>query len=579
MPRWTQSLAVRIFAIVGVLTAVSTALAILVIYSNIAGRTRTEQLDVARMNTARVEKLNALVYAVVMESRGVYMSDKPDVLEKYAKGMEKFLGEMAHVVNDWEATVTDSDRAAFAVFKTNFHQFDTLRRELANAGRAKGMMAAREIGDNDANRSTRKKFNASIDNLAKIYRDHANQLYRNIDSANRRNLMTVGGALLVVLATTILGFLFISRSITRPVGAMTQAMQQLADGDLDARVPNGTGHDEISRMADALGVFKTNMIERQRLEGLAKDDAAARTAFDQRLDTLLDGFKSSAQNVLDTSADHMAKLRDGSQALAGLAESASEKASSTTNATETTAHNVQTVAQAAEALLTSTEEIHTQVSNAAEIVAQTASSTETSAQEIASLAAAGQKIGDIVGLIQTIAAQTNMLALNATIEAARAGDAGRGFAVVAQEVKQLAAQTSNATEEISKQVAEIQNSTAGAVTSVRNIAERMHDVDELTKSISDLVARQSVATREISAHAQASASGTEALTSNVAGVHRVVSETTANASEVLATSEDLFRSNTRLADDLNGFLHTLRTGLLDRHARSGAVDMPAAKAS
>ena len=80
-----------------------------------------------------------------------------------------------------------------------------------------------------------------------------------------------------------------------------------------------------------------------------------------------------------------------------------------------------------------------------------------------SLSEAVDKIGSVVGLISDIATSTNMLALNATIEASRAGEAGRGFAVVAAEVKSLAKQTSQATQEIGKQIAVIQQAARSAV--------------------------------------------------------------------------------------------------------------------
>ena len=100
-----------------------------------------------------------------------------------------------------------------------------------------------------------------------------------------------------------------------------------------------------------------------------------------------------------------------------------------------------------------------QVENATTVVRRAAELSKSSNGEIEALAGTAQKIGDVVGLIQAIAAQTNLLALNATIEAARAGEAGRGFAVVASEVKSLATQTAKATEEISQQIAAIQEST------------------------------------------------------------------------------------------------------------------------
>ena len=89
------------------------------------------------------------------------------------------------------------------------------------------------------------------------------------------------------------------------------------------------------------------------------------------------------------------------------------------------------------------------------------------------LAEGAQRIGDVVGLISTIAGQTNLLALNATIEAARAGEAGKGFAVVASEVKGLAQQTAKATEEVSGQIARMQEATREAVEAIRGIGRTM----------------------------------------------------------------------------------------------------------
>jgi len=76
------------------------------------------------------------------------------------------------------------------------------------------------------------------------------------------------------------------------------------------------------------------------------------------------------------------------------------------------------------------------------------------------LQSASNEITEVTSFIAGVADKTNLLALNAAIEAARAGEAGRGFAVVADEVRKLAVDTKEATDNITRIIAEVVQSSS-----------------------------------------------------------------------------------------------------------------------
>ena len=76
-----------IFALFAVLVAAITALSD---YNTRQNAELTEAVSTASRAALNVERINSLVYAVVMESRGVYMSTDPAVVKKYGDGLLKF---------------------------------------------------------------------------------------------------------------------------------------------------------------------------------------------------------------------------------------------------------------------------------------------------------------------------------------------------------------------------------------------------------------------------------------------------------------------------------------------------------
>ncbi|MBL8832040.1 MAG: PilZ domain-containing protein, partial [Rhodospirillales bacterium] len=122
--------------------------------------------------------------------------------------------------------------------------------------------------------------------------------------------------------------------------------------------------------------------------------------------------------------------------------------------------------------------------------------------------------------------------LNATIEAARAGDAGKGFAVVASEVKNLANQTGRSTEDIDRQVGEIQAATEAAVKAVGEIGERIREVDEVASAIAAAMEEQGAATQEIARNVGQTAEAAREVSSKIQNVSREADSVGTRAAEV-----------------------------------------------
>ena len=119
---------------------------------------------------------------------------------------------------------------------------------------------------------------------------------------------------------------------------------------------------------------------------------------------------------------------------------------------------------------------------------------------------------------------------------------------MASEVKSLATQTAKATEDIGRQIAQIQSSTQEAVASIQGIGMTIGEVSEIAAAIAAAVEEQGAATREIARNVQQASAGTLSVTTNIAGVGQGADNTRSAANEVLGAAGVL----TRQAEELNG---------------------------
>jgi methyl-accepting chemotaxis protein len=376
-----------------------------------------------------------------------------------------------------------------------------------------------------------------------------------IASIKRWMLITLALMVLVVSSLS----LTISRAVTKAIVSMVQAMVRLAKGDMTVAIPGVGRHDEIGEMAGAVDVFKSNMIEAERLRA-EQADSARRQAEQRKADMnrLASEFEAAVGEIVETVSSASTELEASAATLTKTAEHAQDLATNVASASEEASTNVQSVASATEELTSSVTEISRQVQSSARMATAAVGQARTTTAKVSELSKAAAKIGDVVELINTIAGQTNLLALNATIEAARAGDAGRGFAVVASEVKALAEQTAKATGEIGQQIGSIQSATDESVQAIKEISGTIELLSEVSSTIAAAVEEQGAATQEISRNIQQAAQGTQLVSSNVTEVEHGAAETGSASTQVLAAARSLSTESNRLRSELDRFLLTVR---------------------
>jgi methyl-accepting chemotaxis protein len=340
-------------------------------------------------------------------------------------------------------------------------------------------------------------------------------------------LLSVAAAVLLVLAG------ILTRSITRPLREVADAMRDISqgDGDLTRRLSENGAY-EIVRVAAGFNGF---------------------------------GEKIQHAILRVVSATHL--LNKDSLRLSGVARETAanisrqdKETASVSVAIEGMLSNVQRVAGSADSAVTAAQQADTEATLGMRVVNETIESIRSVASEvgnatnvIAELEDDSRNIGDILDTIKAIANQTNLLALNAAIEAARAGEQGRGFAVVADEVRKLAQSTQEATAHIQELIEHLQNKTQAAVKVMREGRERVDDsviqaghagvsLEKITRSVSSIRDMNT----EIARSADDQLNVARGISSSISAINRMSVETSAGVS----STEDAVSDLIKLLDEL-----------------------------
>ena len=373
----------------------------------------------------------------------------------------------------------------------------------------------------------------------------------------------------VGIAATVMAAILLSlvRSVAAPIGTMTNALDRLAHGDLDASVPDNDRRDEVGKLASAMKALRDQLAAAERakqeqanlivgsigdgLDKLAHGDLTARVEVE--LTGVFAKLKTDFNNAMEELSRTLGAV---SQATGGVHTGASEISQASNDLSRRTEQQAASLEETAAAMDQITATVRASAESAVranKATAQARSEAEQSGtvvtramQAMAGIERSSAEISEIISVIDGIAFQTNLLALNAGVEAARAGDAGKGFAVVASEVRALAQRSAEAARDVKARITASSEQVEAGVSLVGETGAALNRIISAVAEVDSLVG-------DITTAAEQQASGLQQVNTAVAEMDGVTQQNAAMVEEATAASRSLAAEADQLAQHIGRF--------------------------